>query len=75
MLISKRGSTVVVLAWSFVTGEFISKQAMTPVVKPAIESEGQVPPVQGNEFEEEEENFESVLGTYLTEKESKTTVV
>lgn len=36
---------------------------MTPVAKLAIESEGQIPPVQGNEFEEEEENFESVLGT------------
>lgn len=36
---------------------------MTPVAKPAIESEGHIPPVQGNEFEEEEENFESVLGT------------
>lgn len=37
------------------------KEAMTPVVKPAIENEGQVPPVPGIEFEEEEENFESVL--------------
>ena len=38
------------------------KQAMTPQAKPTAVGEGDLPPVQQNQFEEEEETLESVLG-------------